>query len=109
MIYKYKNAPKRSVGGNMTITDLFAEKEKAMDFVIGELDGFHGTFINEKNTKYYYILNGKATVTINDKKAEVEEGDFVEIPINAKHSIEGKVKFVIMCTPPFDIHSEKII
>ena len=109
MIYKYKNAPKRSVGDNMMITDLYAEKKKAMDFVIGKLDGFHGTFINEKNTKYYYILNGKATVTINDKKAEVEEGDFIEIPINAKHSIEGKVKFAIMCTPPFDIHSEKII
>ena len=28
MIYKHKNAPKRSVGENMTITDLFAEKEK---------------------------------------------------------------------------------
>ena len=48
-------------------------------------------------------------VTINGEKDEVEEGDFVEIPINAKHSIEGKVKFAIMCTPPFDIHSEKII
>ena len=48
MVYKYKNAPKRSVGDNMMITDLFAEKEKTMDFVIGELDGFHGTFINEK-------------------------------------------------------------
>ena len=55
MIYKYKNAPKRNVGDNMIITDVFAEKEKDMDFVIGELDGFHGTFINEKNTKYYYI------------------------------------------------------
>ena len=51
MIYKYKNAPKRSVGDNMMITDLYAEKKKAMDFVIGKLDGFHGTFINEKNTK----------------------------------------------------------
>ena len=109
MIYKYKNAPKRSVVDNMMITDLYAEKKKAMDFVIWKLDGFHGTFINEKNTKYYYILNGKATVTINNEKGEVEEGDFVEIPINAKHSIEGKVKFAIMCTPPFDIHSEKII
>ena len=109
MIYKYKKASKRNVGDNMLITDLFAEKDKNLDFVIGELNGFHGTFINEKNTKYYYILSGKATVTINDEKSEVEEGDFVEIPINAKHSIEGKVKFVIMCTPPFDLHSEKMI
>ena len=109
MIYKYKKAAKRNVGDNMLITDLFAEKDKDMDFVIGELNGFHGTFINEKNTKYYYILSGKATVTINDEKSEVEEGDFVEIPINAKHSIEGKVKFAIVCTPPFDLHSEKII
>ena len=109
MIYKYKKASKRNVGDNMLITDLFAEKDKNMDFVIGELNGFHGTFINEKNTKYYYILSGKATVTINDEKSEVEEGDFVEIPINQKHSIERKVKFAIVCTPPFDLHSEKII
>ena len=31
MIYKYKNAPKRSVGDNMMITDLYAEKKKAVD------------------------------------------------------------------------------
>lgn len=107
MIYRYREATKRNVGDNMIITDLFAEKDKDMDFVIGELEGFHGTFKNQKNTKYYYILKGKAIININDEKYEVEEGDFVQIPIKAKHSIEGKVKFAIMCTPPFDIHSEK--
>lgn len=109
MVYKYKTAPERNVGDNMKIKDLFEEKEMPMDFVIAELEGFHGTFINSKNIKYYFIINGKATVTIDGEKTEVEEGDFVFIPVNAKHSIDGKVKFAIICTPPLDIHSEKII
>ncbi len=109
MIYKYKTAQERNVGDNMKIKDLYAGKNMPMDFVIGKLNGFHGTFINEKNIKYYFIIDGKASVTINDETSEVEKGDFVLIPINAKHSIEGDVEFAIICTPSFDINSEKII
>lgn len=46
---------------------------------------------------------------INDELSEVEKGDFVLIPINAKHSIEGDVEFAIMCMPSFDINNEQII
>lgn len=93
----------------MKIKDLLAGKDLPMDFVIGKLNGFHGTFVNEKNTKYYFIINGKATITIDDEKTEVEKGDLVLIPVNAKHSIEGDVEFAIMCTSSFDIDSERII
>lgn len=109
MVYKYKKALERDVGDNMKIKDIFAGKDMPMDFVIGKLDGFHGTYINEKNTKYYFIIDGKATVIIDNEKNEVEKGDFVLIPVNAKHSIEGNVEFAIICTPSFDISSEKII
>lgn len=109
MVFKYKTALERNVGDNMKIKDLYAGKDMPMDFVIGKLNGFHGTFINEKNTKYYFIIDGKASVTINDETSEVEKGDFVLIPINAKHSIEGNVEFAIICTPSFDINSEKVI
>lgn len=109
MVYKYKMAQERNVGDNMKIKDLFAGKNMPMDFVIGELHGFHGTFINRKSIKYYFIIDGKAIVTIDDEKTNVEQGDFVSIPVNSKHSIEGKVKFAIICTPSFDINSEEII
>ena len=46
---------------------------------------------------------------LNDEVYEVEKGDFVLIPINAKHSIEGNVEFAIMCMPSFDINDEQIV
>lgn len=48
MIYKYNEAKKRNVGDNMQITDLYPVKDMPIDFVIGELNGFHGTFCNTK-------------------------------------------------------------
>jgi mannose-6-phosphate isomerase-like protein (cupin superfamily) len=80
-----------------------------MDFVIGKLNGFHGTFVNNKSIKYYFILDGKAKVTIDGEITEVEKGDFVVIPVNAKHSIDGVAEFAIACTPSFDPKDEKII
>lgn len=109
MIYRYSEAKKRNVGDNMQITDLYPVKNMPMDFVIGELNGFHGTFCNTKNNKYYFILEGSAKVKIGEKVNVVNKGDFVEIPINMPHSIEGNVKFAIMCTLSFDIESEKVL
>ena len=109
MVYKYKEANERKVGDNMQIKDLYSGKNMPIDIVLGKLDGFHGTFINTKSIKYYFIIDGKANVKINDELSEVEKGDFVLIPINAKHSIEGNVEFAIMCMPSFDINNEQII
>lgn len=109
MIYRYSEAKKRNVGDNMQITDLYPVKNMPMDFVIGELNGFHGTFCNTKNNKYYFILEGFAKVKIEEEVNVVNKGDFVEIPINMPHSIEGNVKYAIMCTPSFDIESEKVL
>lgn len=67
MIYRYSEAKKRNVGDNMQITDLYPVKNMPMDFVIGELNGFHGTFCNTKNNKYYFILEGTAKVKIGEK------------------------------------------
>lgn len=109
MVFKIKDALERKVGDNMKIKDLYVGKNMPIDFVVSKLNGFHGTFINNKSTKYYFIIDGKANVKINDELSEVEKGDFVLIPINAKHSIEGDVEFAIMCMPSFDINNEQII
>ena len=79
MIYRYSEAKKRNVGDNMQITDLYPVKNMPMDFVIGELNGFHGTFCNTKNNKYYFILEGFAKVKIEEEVNVVNKGDFVEI------------------------------
>ena len=107
MVYKYKNAEKRRVGNEIERIDLYQGKNMPLNFVIGELNGFHGTMVNEKSIKYYYIIDGKAKVIINDEITDVEKGDFVVIPVNAKHSIEGNAEFAIICTPPFDPDYER--
>ncbi len=107
MVYKYKDAEKRRVGNEIEIKDLYQGKNMPLDFVIGELNGFHGTMVNEKSIKYYYIIDGKAKVTINDEITDVEKGDFVVIGVNAKHRIEGKAEFAMICRPPFDAEDER--
>lgn len=109
MVYKYKDAVERKVGEEMTIKDLYAGKDMPMDFVIAKLNGYHGIFINNKNTKYYFIIDGKAKVTIGNETTEVEKGDFVVIPVNTEHSIEGKAEIATICTPSFDPNCEKIL
>lgn len=76
MIYRYSEAKKRNVGDNMQITDLYPVKNMPMDFVIGELNGFHGTFCNTKNNKYYFILEemedlATTELTYDDGKFEI--------------------------------------
>ena len=77
MVYKYKDAEKRKVGNEIEIIDLYQGKNMPLNFVIEELNGFHGTMVNEKSIKYYYIIDGKAKVTINDEVTDFEKGDFV--------------------------------
>ena len=50
----------------MKIKDLYSGKDMPIDFVIGKLNGFHRTFKNTKSIKYYFIIDGKAKVKIND-------------------------------------------
>lgn len=49
MIFKYNEAKERNVGNNMKIKDLYSGKNMPIDFVIGKLNGFHGTFKNTKS------------------------------------------------------------
>ena len=64
MVYKYNNAIERAVGEELTIKDLFAGKNMPIDLVISKLNGFHGSFINQKCTKHYFMLEGKAEIAL---------------------------------------------
>lgn len=107
MFFFEKNAKVRKIDNTLLLTDLFIGQEEIFDLVIGELNGFHGTFINHGSDKYYYILSGEAEVAVEGEKAIVSEGDFVHVPINAKHYISGKCKFIIMCKPQYDYKTEE--
>jgi mannose-6-phosphate isomerase-like protein (cupin superfamily) len=102
MLIKYKEAETIKKDDSFSIKDMSSDSSAPMDLVIGELDGFHGTYKNSKSVKYYLIIDGTASVKVDDDAYEVEKGDFVLIPKDSVHSIEGRVKFAIISTPPFD-------
>lgn len=108
MFYLNKDAKVRKIDDTLKIIDLFVESGEPFDFVVGELNGFHGSFINHLSDKYYFILSGEAEVLISEEKVTVREGDFVHIPIHTKHYISGKCKFVIMCKPQYDYKTEVV-
>ena len=106
MIYKYNEDNKRIINEGFNVVDVYNEKGSNIDYVVVSLDGEHGSCINKKSTKYWFILDGSAKVYLNDEVSEVKQGDFIIIDRNIKHNIIGKVKFGVVCTPPFDYNSE---
>ncbi|MBQ8922636.1 MAG: cupin domain-containing protein [Oscillospiraceae bacterium] len=106
MVYNKDNSHLRQVDSFLEITDLFVNAGQPIDVVLGNLNGFHGSFVNTSSDKYYYILEGEAVVKIQKKAFNVGKGDFIHIPIMNEHSIEGNVKLLIICSPPYDPTSE---
>ncbi len=107
MIYKYDERNKRIINDGFNVVDIYNEKFSNIDYVVVNLNGEHGTCVNTKSTKYWFILDGNAKVDLDDEINEVSQGDFVIINKNVKHNIIGKVKFGVICTPPFDASSER--
>jgi len=107
MIYKYNEKNKRIINDEFNVVDVYNEKFSNIDYVVVNLNGEHGACINTKSTKYWLILDGKANVYLDGEVSEVTQGDFVIINSNIKHNIIGKVKFGVVCNPPFDANYEK--
>ena len=61
---------------------------------------------HKKTEEIYYILEGKATIVINDKRYEVKPGHAILLPLNSTHKIinAGDVPLKLVCadSPPFD-------
>ena len=107
MVYKYDEMNKRIINSGFDVVDVYSEKSSNIDYVVVNLDGEHGNCTNSKSIKYWIILDGYAKVYLNDECNEVYQGDFVVINKGVKHNIKGKVKFGVICTPPFDANFEK--
>jgi len=67
---------------------------------IGELDpgcrlGLHH---HEEDAEFYYVLNGRARVTVDDEEIDAYPGTAIYMPSKSKHKIEnnGREKFVFV-------------
>ena len=113
---KYGEADSYLVDENTKITDLSDAPESSnFDSVICEVDGYHPAesggkkIFNSRNQKTYYILEGNGEIHIDGDKVQVQEGEFVNVPKQTPHSLEGSFRALIVTSPPFDPEDEKLV
>ena len=58
------------------------------------------------STFIYYVISGNGTFKIDNEKHEVSEGDVIEIPKDTEFVFAGKMKLLLIMTPPFDPKNE---
>ncbi len=67
---------------------------------VGELEPGRilGLHHHVSDAEFYYVLSGRATITVEDKKIDATPGTAIYIPPSAKHKIlnDGKEKFVMV-------------
>lgn len=106
MIFKYNENNKKIINEHFAIINVYNDKNAELDYTVGLLDGEHGFCTNKKNTKYWIILDGCATVYLDNEIKKVSNGDIIVINKNIRHNIKGKVKFAIFCSPPYEGNNE---
>lgn len=109
MVYKFEDSKERRIDDDFKIKDIFPTKNQPIDFVICDLDGFHGTFINRKSVKHYFLLEGYVEIYLNDEKHELNKYDFIEVPVGVKHCLKRKGNLALICSPSYDFKYEEIV
>lgn len=109
MLYQESLSHKRNIDCSLDIVDVFVTKNQPLDCVVGYLKGSHGPLINTASNKYYYVLEGNAKFVIDQKSIVVQQGDFIHISPQQKHLICGNIKFLLICSPPYNSKNERTI
>ena len=112
---KFTEGESYFVDDNTEITDLFEATEDAnLDSVICDVNGYHPKtddrkkIYNKRSQKNYYILQGEGKIFVEEETHKVSEGDFVYVPEDTGHALEGKFKALIVTTPPYNPEDEEL-
>jgi len=72
------------------------------------VNGRHGTMMNKRSTKSYYVISGTGTFEIDGKGYQVESGDIITVKPNNWLSINGQnLRALIISNPIFDANDEE--
>ncbi len=71
--------------------------------------GHDTTIIEHKCDFIYYIIDGNGHFIIDDQKEHCEKGDLVVIPAGAKFRYVGKLRMLLITTPPFYPEQEETL
>jgi mannose-6-phosphate isomerase-like protein (cupin superfamily) len=79
-------------------------------FVLIDTEAGHETTIIEHESDFiYYILEGSGFFEINNEKEECTTGDLVVIPAGIKFTYKGKLKMLLVNTPPWREEQEETL
>ncbi|MDR1694487.1 MAG: cupin domain-containing protein [Lactobacillaceae bacterium] len=100
------NLPVRSPDENTKITQVFSDADAEMSFVKIECSGDHGISSNRSGDRIYYVLEGSGEVYFDNDWHSVKPGDCAYIRKGRSCSIRGKLKGLIINSPPFNPKSD---
>ncbi len=63
--------------------------------------GHETTIIEHQSTFIYYVLEGNGFFKVNDEKEACAAGNLVVIPAGNKFTYKGKLKMLLVTTPPW--------
>ena len=94
---------------NMEVANYITrESSNSFSLAVIALQGRHPKVRNHTSDRGYFVLEGRASVVVGERTAEVSAGDAVFIPAGTWHSIEGDVKYLVVNSPPFEPTSEEL-
>lgn len=80
------------------------------EFIVMTVDQGHATTIIERVSDFtYYILSGKGYFVVKGVKETCSQGDLVVIPAGSSFTYKGKMKMLLICTPPWKEEQEETI
>lgn len=106
MKFTIQDSPIRIVDKQIKVTDLFRNTQASFDFVIVELDGFHRSVINHVSEQAYFVLSGTGIIRVGSISYDVKKEDFIYVSKAVSHSLKGKMRYVVLSSPPFSLHDE---
>ncbi len=82
------------------------------DFSLAEVvvDGEGEEHYHERTLEVYYVLEGRGRVHVNGRPVDVRPGDVIVLEPGVRHKVEGKLRLLVACSPPFDpddVHVEE--
>jgi mannose-6-phosphate isomerase-like protein (cupin superfamily) len=71
--------------------------------------GHETTIIEHESNFIYYILEGSGFFEVDEQREDCAAGDLVVIPMGKKFTYKGKLKMLLVSTPPWREEQEETL
>lgn len=100
--------PKQIICGiveELTTAEDFAD----VDIAYVKITGGTKKHYHKKMVEFYYVLDGKLDVELDDAKEECPAGTLIMIKPGTKHKAHGNANILVVCSPAFSLEDEFVV